>query len=63
MIKNIFGLIKRKKLFLIGAIVLVIIIVVFLNPFKKENGGFKIEKVVRGNISQEVSETGSGGFD
>ncbi len=59
MIKNIFGLIKRKKLFVIGVIVLAIIIMVFFNPFKKENSGFKIEKVVRGNIFQEVSETGS----
>lgn len=60
MLKNIISQIKKRKIIILILIVLLVVaFVVIGNPFKKGNNGTRIEKIIRGNIIQEVSETGT----
>lgn len=53
--KNIFN----KKTILIAIVILVLVFVGYKGLFSKKDNGLKLEKVVMGNIVQEVSETGT----
>lgn len=48
-----------KKLYIISAIVLVVILVVYFGFLKKGGPEFSLAEVKRGNVSQEISETGA----
>ncbi|MFH1401996.1 MAG: biotin/lipoyl-binding protein, partial [Parcubacteria group bacterium] len=50
---------KKKKIILIAVVLIAVIFVANKIFFKNENDGFTLEKVARGTIIQEVSETGT----
>lgn len=56
-IKKFIGKNKKRKI-LIGAVIAVVIFIIIVSFFKKGNGNLKLEKVARGTITQDVSETG-----
>ncbi|MBU2540032.1 efflux RND transporter periplasmic adaptor subunit [Patescibacteria group bacterium] len=58
--KKILNIIKtKKKIIIISVIILIIAFFLFGNIFKKGDSALKTVKVVRGDIIQEVAETGS----
>ncbi len=57
--ETIFNSWRKHKGLIITAGIVVVIILIFWNPFKKEANGPRLEKVVMGSIMQEVAETGS----